>query len=85
MIIYNLFCELKKPICVSEKLGLYLINPKKRDHFYGTVKSILNRNLSQEKQHYKKYRKKEYDLKSILLSPYWNESFNINAESTEKQ
>ena len=83
MIIYNVFCEINEPICVSKKLGIYLINPCKRDPFYSEVKTILRKNLSQEKKNSRKWRKKEYNLREILLSQYWNKEFNVDNNSTE--
>ena len=84
MVIYNMFYEINKPICVSERLGLYLINPHKRDSFYSTVKEMLYKSLSQEKKRSKKYNKKPYNIKEILMSPYWEWIFNINENSEEK-
>ena len=85
MVIYNMFCKINEPICVSEKLGLYLINPSKRDGYYGIIKKMLYKNLSQEKKHSKKWKKEEFDIKNILMNPYWNGIFNINVNSDEKE
>lgn len=85
MVIYNMFCEINEPICVSEKLGLYLINPSKRDGYYGRIKELLIKNLSQEKKHSKKWKNQEFDIKKILMNPYWNGIFNIDDKSSEKE
>ena len=84
MVIYNMFCEINEPICLSEKLGLYLVNPLKRDGYYGRIKKMLYKNLSQEKKHSRKWEKKEYDIKKILMDSYWNGMFNISSKSDEK-
>lgn len=84
MVIYDMFCKIDEPICVSQKLGLYLINTSKRDPFYSEVKRILNKDLSNQKKHSKKWDKKHYDLREILMSSYWKGLFNVNIDSSEK-
>lgn len=85
MVIYNMFCKIDVPICVSEKLGLYLINPSKRDGYYGMIKELLIKNLSQEKKHSKKWKRKKFDINKILTNPYWNGMFSIDDKSSEKE
>lgn len=85
MVIYNIFHEIEEPICVSEKLGLYLVNPRKRDSYYSMVKKMIYKGLLNEKKRLKKYYNESYNIKEVLMLPYWRGIFNINEDSEEKQ
>jgi len=85
MVIYNIFTKLDKPIVVSEKLQIYLLNPAKRDPFYTRIKRLLKKDLNMTKKHYRKWEHKEFSINKILMSNYWDGMFDINLDSTEDE
>lgn len=85
MVGLNIIGKIEEPICISEKLGLYLENIDNKDDDYSYVKSNIKKELASEKRRSLKYDKKIFNINDIMLHKYYRNIFNINKDTTEKE